>query len=260
MELTLKKVSIIKIIVLIVIIYFTLRYIYLSYEGFDRNNRKPGKTINCVNDYLDYNKNVYSFESKITLFENDFILKWIKKLDHDDTYKYPYISTFTVGYTIHNNTNHVNKSRFGIGTITKNKEFKSDCINLFKKMNIDINSIKSDYGYDWYGIAWDIEDALLKLYLLNNRKTEIICYVYNVDRKNDNIISRFVNVKKYKITEDYTTMFKDGKEIIQYNTSKLPTKLIKKYDVDNKIKEIKNTHLILDSYSEYDNKLNLYFD
>ena len=96
MELTLKKVSIIKIIVLIVIIYFTLRYIYLSYEGFDRNNRKPGKTINCVNDYLDYNKNVYSFESKITLFENDFILKWIKKLDHDDTYKYPYIKYFDV--------------------------------------------------------------------------------------------------------------------------------------------------------------------
>lgn len=246
------KISILKLSILIILSYIVLRYILNVCEGFMERN--------TINDYLDYNKNVYPFESKITLLENNFILKWIKKLEQDDTYKYPYISTFTVGYTIHNNTNHVNKSRFGIGTITKNKEFKRDCINLFKKMNIDINSIKSDYGYDWYGIAWDIEDELLKLYLLNNRKTEIICYVYNVNRKNNTIISRFVNVKKYKVTKDYTTMFKDGKEIIQYNANKLPTRLIKKYDIDNKIKEIKNIGLNLDSYSEYDNKLNLYFD
>lgn len=246
------KISILQLSILIIVSYIILRYTFSISEGFnDKNN---------INDYLNYNREIYSFKKKITSAENNFILKWIKKLEHDDTYKYPYISTFTIGYTINHNRKYINKSRFGIGTITKNKEFKNDCIDLFKKINIDINSIKGDYGYDWYGIAWDIEDEILKLYLLNKDKTEIICYVYNVKRTNNKIISKFINIKKYKVTKNYTTMFKNGNEIIQYNAKKLPKRLMKKYDVDNKIKEIKNIGLNLDTYSEYDNKLNLYFD
>ena len=75
--------------------------------------------------------------------------------------------------------------------------------------------------------------------------------------------SKYLGKKNYFVGEDKTVMYKQGKEINQWNTKKrpFPGKLLEDYKYVGQI--IDNYTYFgwdLDSYSEYDGKINLYFD
>lgn len=240
-------------IMVIVIIFMMIGNIYSFKENFTDNICKF-----CVDKYNYYNNEIYPLKEKITKEENELIVTWLNKLTYEDISIDKHISSYTIGYTIHKN-GYVNKSRLGIGTKTKFNMFKKDVLNLFKKFNI-YNILPVNYNYA--GIAWDIEDKIIKIYGLSSDNSEIICYVFNCVRNGKKIKSlEFQSIKKYSVGEEKTIMYKNNNRIAQHNIyNKLPEKYYKLYPESKKIvAKMTNDKWHLDTYSEYDNKLNLYF-
>lgn len=241
-------------ICLLIFGYSVYDKIWKKKENFNDNKSKLQKKFEI------YNKYFYPLSSKLSEDENNFIDKWIKKLEKDDIYNDKHISAFTFGITLHKN-GHINKSRYGIGTKTKFDEFKNDVIRLLKLYKVT-KFLPSDYNY--YGVAWDIEDKLIKVYGLNKDNSTIICNVYTIKRNNYKIKSiEYDSEKTYDVGSDKTIMKKDGKHIKQYNTliGNYPIHFMSKYqDFDEIIEFTKKHNFHLDTYSEYDGKLNLYFD
>tara|TARA_Y100000991_G_scaffold214535_1_gene202508 strand:+ start:1219 stop:1953 length:735 start_codon:yes stop_codon:yes gene_type:complete len=236
--------------ILIFLFIFYVIYLLNSYERFDNS---------CLINFKEYNELIYPISLKITNDENIFISKWINKLKKDDIEKNPNISTYMIGFTIDKN-NFVNRSRFGIGTLSYHNEFKKDCIKFLNSYQINL---KEPNGYLWYAVAWDIFDNLYKVYLLSKDKKKIICYVYKVKRsKKNSIIDIVLSDKKYyNVGKKKTIMYKNRKKILQVNSTTLPSVYIKRYPTSAIIlKNMINDGWDLNTYSEYDNKLNLYFD
>ena len=71
-----------------------------------------------------------------------------------------------------------------------------------------------------------------------------------------------ITVKKYDVGENETTMIKDGKHVKQIDVRKLSQELLDEYPLATElIEHVKTTmEWNVDTYSEYDSKLNLYFD
>ena len=235
--------------------YITIITIILILLIYNYNKCEP--FTNKI-DYTYYNKYIFNLKKYITQDENKFITKWINKLEKKD-FSINNISTYLTGITIYTNGT-VNYSRFAIGTLTKFDLFKVDCVNLMKKLKINPINVPNNFMY--YGIAWDIHDNLFKVYLLNNTKKNILCYVYKITRQNNKLInSNFLQVKKYDVYYNNTIMYKNNKRIYQINSNKIPKHLLNKYEKTYKIiNKMKKYNWILDTYSEYDNKLNLYFE
>ena len=240
----------IKLFLLVIIFIFIYRKYFINQiDNFDNSFQNK--------DFDDYNNYIYPLESNITKQEKYFIRKWLNKFEKRDISQN--ISTSIVGFTIFKN-GHINKSRMSIGTLTKHREFKNDCKKILKKYNLDIKEPK---GYVWYKVAWDIEDQIIKIYLINKYRTKIICYVYFVSRSKDNKISEmyFSSKKFYNINKNNTLMFKDKQVISQVNSEILPIHLKKRYPKSKKIiSKMNNDNWELKLYSEYNGKLNLYFD
>ena len=236
-------------------VYFVYNENFKTMEAFDYDASKTTK-----NFYKKYNELYYPLREKLTNQENKFIDKWIEKMEKNDIEKNKHISATTVSFTLYKN-GHINKSRFGIGTKTKFNDFKSDVKQLLNYFGVQ-KFLPNNYNY--YGVAWDIEDNLFKLYGLNQDSSKILCNVYNVKRSNNRIMSMTFDSKKYyTVGKDKTIMKKDGKNISQYNTglNTYPREYILKYPkLKGVIKSIHKNNLHLDTYSEYDNKLNLYFE
>jgi len=235
-----------------ILIVFIILYNYFNYQVEYFHNYFQ------VNDFDNYNNHVYPLTKKITKQENDFIKKWIGMLEEGDISKFDHISTYMIGYTIFKN-GHINKSRFGIGTLTKHQEFKNDCLKILRKYNIEF---KEPPGYLWYGLAWDIEDKILKVYLLNKHKTKIISHIYSVTRHENEISEIYFSSKKhYNVNKNKTLMFKDQQTISQVNVDVLPKYLKNRYPKSKEIISFMNQgKWDLNTYSEYNGKLNLYFD
>ena len=240
----------------------TLVFAYVVYsnfwgniENFDNETSKKRKAL-----FQKYNEKYYPLSKKLTKEENKLIEKWINKMEKEDVIKNKHISPITFGVTLHKD-GHINKSRFGIGTKTKYDEFKKDTLELLKPFDVEKFLPKN---YNYYGIAWDIEDNLLKVYGLNKDNTKILCNVYKVERDEQKIITiQFDSEKDYKVGKDKTIMKKDGKNVSQYNTgsSNYPLEFMSSYSkLEDVMKMAQRNDLHLDTYSEYDNKLNLYFD
>lgn len=240
----------------------TLVFVYVVYSKFWKNienfDNETSRKIKIL--FQKYNEIYYPFNKEITKEENKFIDKWINKMEKDDVIKNNHISPITIGFTLHKD-GHINKSRFGIGTKTKYDEFKKDTLKLLKPFNIEKFLPKN---YNYYGVAWDIEDSLLKVYGLNKNNTKILCYVYRVERDEQTITAiHFDSGKDYNVGKDKTIMKKDGKNVTQYNTgtSNYPIEFMSSYSMlEDVIENAESNDLHLDTYSEYDNKLNLYFD
>lgn len=243
-------------IILFIVIYIVFRYLFSIYyrEGYKVND------FLSVNDIDKYYKNIYDIKSNISSYEYEFYIKWVNKLCHIDTTVYKQISPYMMSWIINKNGD-INYSRFAIGTLTKNEDFMIDCKELLDKMNINTSDINVPYYYKWYGFAWDIENKLIKIYLLNKQGTKIICYEYKVERINKNISSgKIFKIKRYEVFDSVTIMHKNGTDVHQINSSSLPDHLIKKYNIGDKFKEMKNNSWDLDTYSEYEDKLTLYFE
>lgn len=235
-----------------ILIVFIILYNYFNYQVEYFHNYFH------VNDFDNYNNHVYPLTKNITKQENAFIKKWIGMLEERDISKFDHISTYMIGYTIFKN-GHINKSRFGIGTLTKHQEFKNDCLKILRKYNIEF---KEPHGYLWYALAWDIEDKILKVYLLNKRKTKIISHIYSVSRHKNEISEIYFSSKKYyNVNKNKTLMFKDQQTISQVNVDVLPKYLKNRYPKSKEIISFMNEgKWDLNTYSEYNGKLNLYFD
>ena len=93
-------------------------------------------------------------------------------------------------------------------------------------------------------------------------KRKIQCHVYKVVRndKNKIIETTFDTKKTYDVGEKVTVMYKNGKNIEQVNLPR-PTSVDTKNTIANTwIKKMQKLGFIFDTYSDYDGKINLYFD
>lgn len=243
--------------VLLFLIGYFVFYKYYSrfFEGFSVT-RRDLKTMFKV-----YNDKLYPFTSKITKYEEEYIISCIDMINDDDVNINKEISPYSFGVTIDNNFDKINYSRFNIGNKTNNKKYEKILTKLIN--NLDIK-VRTPNNYKYYGVGWDLEDNILKIHFINNNNKKLLCYVYDVKRKNRTISDiNFVNMKYYYIGSEKTTMFKLGKKVNQINCSKNMdySKYIEKYPaVRSILKKMENYGFDIDSYSEYDNKLNLYFD
>lgn len=238
-------------IIIIIVCLYGLQYD----EGFEAQEEEDLRTF--YSSYNDYNKHVYPLREKLSEKENEFVEKWIHKLENED-FERKGVSVYIISFTIHEDGT-VNKSRFCIGTTTKYSEFETDSKELLKNLKITHNIVKPK-NYNYYGIAWDLENEIIKLYLINDKYSKIVCYVYSV--KGNEEKDKPITVKKYDVSKNETTMIKDGKHVKQFNSRTLPQELLDEYPLATElIEHVKTTmEWNVDTYSEYDSKLNLYFD
>ena len=247
------------ILLIIGVIYYNIR---IKESFFNTQDfLKIDKTNNslCMIDFNEYNKHIYPLQNKISSEEKNFIVKWIKKIGYRDIQNDKHISSYMFGFTI-DKKGKINRSRFGIGTLSFYRDFKDDCQMLLRQMNIDLNEPK---GFLWYFMAWDIEKKILKVYFKNKENTNIISHVYQLDRDDNNEIKKATKlfIKKYLVNKDTNIMFLDKRKVTQINSEHLPIKLIKKYPKSRFIiNDMFNKGWDLYTYSDYDNKLTLYFD
>jgi uncharacterized protein YdbL (DUF1318 family) len=97
---------------------------------------------------------------------------------------------------------------------------------------------------------------------LSNDKSKIECYVYKVkrDAENEIIDSTFETKKEYDVGEKNTVMHKNGKKINQKNLSRIAPTNTKHPVANDWIKKMKKLGFMFDTHSDYDGKINLYFD
>ena len=243
------------IIILIFIIYNLLKNIYC--ESFSTNIRHEPTHLFKI-----YNEKIYPFMKKISHDEQIFIEKTLNNMNTRDIRENKHISPYSFSFCIDKNKNKTNYSRFNIGNKSNQNIFKKDVKELLDKLEIRIDKPQA---YNWYGIGWDLEENIIKIHMINKRNKKIICYVYDVERgRNNNVKNTTLHSSKtYLIGVEKTTMLKQGKSINQFNIqNNFNSKHLKiKYpETDKIIKDMNKKGFDIDSYSEYDNKLNLYFD
>ena len=191
--------------------------------------------------FYKYQKNIFSIYSYLSDEEYNFVIKTLNDISDDDIRKNKHLSSYSFVISIENNE--INTSRFIVGTKTKPENFKKNSIRMLKSLNI---SEKSPIRFQWYGIGWDINNNIIKIYFLKKDFSEIICkeYVRNPSKK--------IREKKYNVGLQTTIMEKDGQKIEQINNFKKF-----KYEI---LQKMLNLGFSLDTYSEYNKKITLYFD
>ena len=186
-----------KLPILLIILFFIYKLCFNKKEAFSNHV--------CTRYFQDYNNYIFPISKVISKNENKLIKKFINKLDIKDFTNSKYLNTYMIGYTFSKNNKYINKSKFSIGTLTKNKEFKRDCLEFFKKYSIEL---KEPNGYIWYSMAWNIDDKKLKIYMINKRK--ILCYQYTILRNNDDITGIYFYTNLYKINKNYNILYKSN--------------------------------------------------
>lgn len=265
--------NIILVLVILIIIVLLIDNYFLkdSEEGFKingKNYKKLEDTI-CSSEYqkkqlrglLVYHTEVYPILDKISQQEIEFIYSYIQNSSVEDIKINSHISPYTYCINIKKIDGQINSSRFAFGTKTKHKEFEKNIIDLAQKINIELPDKKDDL---WYGVGWDLEDKLIKFYTISKDSKTMTCYVYNTERDNESNIKqiKYNSKKKYDVNKDVTYMHKDGKTIEQHNNvPKIDNVYYKKYPkITEIINDMNNRGFVIDTYSEYNDTLNIYFD
>ena len=242
-------------ILFIILIFFSSTMLKKCYEPFTSLQKE---TLDLYNTYI---KDIYPLQKNISVHEKDFIEKSLHKITDEDIKTNEHISPYSYSCCINKTKNKTNFSRFNIGNKSNQDEFGRDVQKLLNKLEIKLEKPEM---YNWYGIGWDLEENIFKVSFLHKNNNKILCYVYNIEREGKKIKNiELVSNKIYIVRKDKTIMFKDGKSINQYNVkNKMDiSKYKKKYPEINKIiYNMNKKGFHIDSYSEYDNKLNLYFD
>ena len=191
--------------------------------------------------FYEYQKNIFSIYSHLSNEEYDFVIKTLNDISDDDIHKNEHLSSYSFVISIENDK--INASRFIVGTKTKPENFKKNSVKMLKSLNI---SEKSPIGFQWYGIGWDINNNIIKIYFLKKDFSEIICkeYIRHPSKK--------IREKKYNVGIETTIMEKDGQKIKQMNN-------FKKFKCEILQKMLK-MGFSLDTYSKYNKKITLYFD
>jgi hypothetical protein len=212
-----------------------------------------------LNAYTIYNNQVYPFHNKISMDEQKYISMIMNNYDPEKEFKHTHhISPYSFGISIEKGSGKVNLSRFNIGSVEQ--DIRVHIEQLLQDINLD-DSICAP-GYKYYGVGWDLEDGIIKFYTINKHKSKIECHVYKVQRNRRNeVIEVIFKIKKiYDVGIDETIMYKDGKNIEQTNQSRSNRDITHNYTANNWIRKFRRLEFILDTVSEYDGKIILYFD
>lgn len=265
--------NIILVLVIVIIIVLIIDNYFLknSEEGFKINEKKYKNledTI-CSSEYqkqqlrglLVYHEEVYPILDKISQPEIEFIYSYIQNSSLEDRKNNNHVSPYTYCINIKKIEGNINSSRFAFGTKTKHKELEKDIKELAKEINIDLPNKKNDL---WYGVGWDLEEKIIKLYTISKDNKAMICYVYKTERDNENNIKqiKYHSKKNYDVNKDVTYMHKNGKTIEQYNDiQKINNVYYKKYPkITEIVNDMNNRGFTIDTYSEYNDTLNIYFE
>ena len=206
-----------------------------------------------------FNDNVFAFKKNISEQEQNYIDSLIKDFDFEYEFKNGYeISPYSFSISIDVNIDGiVNPTRVNVGSVEK---------DIRQHVNILLDHIKvpkhCEPGFKYYGIGWDLVDRIIKIYTLKEDRSEIQCYVYKVKRDNlHNVISTTFDTKKtYSVGKKKTIMHKQGMSIDQINASRFGTKDMLNPIANAWVKRMQRLGFKLDTFSQYDGKINLYFD
>jgi hypothetical protein len=233
-----------------------ITFIYLV-----RDRRRPITSQNYLSTMYDiYNKNIFAFHTKISGEEKKYISTIISNFDCNKEFeKSVDISPYSFSISIHKESNKVNLTRVNIGSVEN--DITPDVTRLLQYFKINGSICDPDYKY--YGVGWDLIDRIIKFYTLSKDKTKIRCHVYKVQRNQQNEVTQaiFHTKKEYEVGKKNTIMHKDGRKIDQINLSRIKAPPDIKHTIGNEwIERMTNLDFILDTYSDYDGNINLYFD
>jgi len=260
-------------IIIIAIVMIIDEYFFKEVkEGFELTEEKYKNLENklCSTEYqkqqlkalLVYNYEVFPILDTISKPETEFIYSYIKNSSDKERDENMHISPYTYCISIRKIDGKINSSRFAFGTKKNHVELEKNIKSLSKDIGItDLPNKKDDV---WYGVGWDLEDKIIKFYTISKDNKTINCYVYKTERdsKNNIISIKYDKNKKYDVNKEITYMYKDGKTVEQYNNvPKIDNIYYKKYpEIIEIIGDMTKRGFSLDTYSDYNDTLNLYFD
>lgn len=196
------------------------------------------------NKFYKFQKNIFSIISSVSDQEYKFILKTLSLITEKDLEEKAHISAYSFPIIIHKNSNKVNPSRITVGTKTNFEAFRKDASKMLNCLGI---KEKAPHGFEWYGVGWDIENDEIKIYFLKKDFSEIRCKEYQRSS------ALKIREKKYKTGVITTEMQKDGEIVKQINANKESFG----YEIITKMTDL---GFAIDTYSEYNDKLTIYFD
>ncbi len=236
---------------LLILIFLTLFFMYRT---------RSQSRVNYLEQFYDvYTRNVYPFHRKIGKIEREYISNLKGVYDYYKEFRETvHISPYSFSISIDKETNKVNLTRVNIGSVES--DITSHVEKLLRHIGVDTQICAPNYKY--YGVGWDLVDEIIKFYTLSNDKSKIECYVYKVkrDAENEIVESKFETKKEYDVGKKNTVMHKNGKKIDQKNLSRVASMNTKHPVADDWIKKMKKLGFMLDTHSDYDGKINLYFD
>lgn len=190
--------------------------------------------------FYGYQKNIYSIISNVSDSEYLFVKETLNNITEKDIDENEHLSCYSFVVSIEGEE--INASRFIVGTKTNPNLFQKNAEKMLKSLNI---FPKSPVGFDWYGVGWDVKNDEIKIYFLKKDLSEIFCEEYCRSH------SHKIRDKLYEVGQKCTKMHKNGQIIDQINSNDLEHKVIDK---------MINLGFNLDTYSQYNNKITLYFD
>lgn len=223
--------------------------------------RRPRYTYNnwLLSAYSIYNRHFYPFHDNISTKEQEYINSIINKYESKKEFENTVnISPYSFNISVEKETGKVNLTRFNIGSVEK--DIRTDVKRLLESIKLDDSFCKS--GYKCAGVGWDLIEGILKFYTLSDDKCKIECHVYKVQRDDRNEITEAVfDMKKtYDVGEKNTRMYKNGEMVNQINIARPNVIDTHNPTANDIIKKMRRMGFILDTYSEYDGTVTLYFD
>ena len=208
-----------------------------------------------------YNSEITNFHDRISPEEKKYINAIIADYDPRVEFRHGFeISPYSFSISIDKTNGFVNLTRLNFGSVTTNIGENVEQLMEYMGISEDLCSP----GFKYYGIGWDLRDSIVKFYMLSHDRQKIECHVFKVKRNELNAITstNFHTKKNYHVGSSNTVMLKNGKSIDQINTNR---NRIWVEDIGNStanawIKKMQKMGFILDTFSEYDGKINLYFD
>ena len=221
--------------------------------------RRSQSTNILAHMYDTYNTHVYPFHKRVGIEEQAYIHAVVSKYDyHKEFKKSVNVSPYSFSISIDKETNAVNLTRVNIGSVET--DISQPTQRLLGHLKIKENVCAPRFKY--YGVGWDLVDGIIKFYTLRDDKKCIECHVYKVtrDANNEIVDTAFHTKKSYDVGKKNTVMYKDGKKVNQRNTARvIPTRL--DHPVANEwIRKMTKLDFVLDTHSDYDGNINLYFD
>ena len=206
-----------------------------------------------------YNSKITNFHDRISAEEQEYINAIIADYDPGVEFRHVTdISPYSFSIAIDKQSEFVNLTRVNIGSVERN-------IDSHVEQLLDYMDICDDLclpGFKYYGIGWDMHESIMKIYTLSHDRQKIECHVFKVKRNDLNAITstKFHTKKNYHVGSSNTVMLKNGKSIDQINTDRNLVDDIGNSTANAWIKKMQKMGFILDTFSDYEGKLNLYFD